>query len=344
MTTFGPLPTDSDSLVPVASRDGPPAMHCIARMAGRDGRPGWEVAVHRGGRRLRQRFADHNLGGPDPALAVACAWRDAVLRFVPALGAGHGPASRKRARTGTLGLYRLAARPNRAASWQARVVPPGGGPPRTRSFSTAGHGEDAARALAEAWLTAELAPAETQAAPDATPAMAPSPPDAGEAGYGISRVVGPTGRAIWHVGVIRAALHVQAGFPDLTYGGEAPALAVARAWRDAVMAAVPPLTNIELRQVVRARRPGTPGVYRDAGRQAWRAVVTLPGPRSVARYFKVAVHGKEGARALAEAERLHMLDELRNGRDPALRSPVARDAAKRDFRRGRKPASTEAQG
>ena len=61
------------------------------------------------------------------------------------------------------------------------------------------------------------------------------------------------------------------------------------------------------------------------------AIVTLPGNRAVRRSFKVSIHGAAGARVLAEAERLHMLDALENGRDPALRSPAALAAAQRDF-------------
>lgn len=288
-------------------------------------------------------FADRTFGSADAALAVARAWRDAVLAAVPPLLPGAQATRRTRQHAAGLpGLYRIKPSPNRAASWSARLAPPGGRL-RIRSFSTARHGEDGAKALAEAWLLGELAllegapaapPGQPEPAPGLAPSPAPEPPGTDEeASYGISRAVSPKGRAHWHVAVARSGARVQASFPDLTYGGQAQALTVAHAWRDAVMAVVAPLTNVELRQVVRSvRRDGMPGVYYNAARQTWVAVLTLPGRREIKRSFKVSTYGEAEARVLAEAERLDMLDALENGRDPALRSPAALAAAKRDFR------------
>lgn len=106
------------------------------------------------------------------------------------------------------------------ASWQGRIVAPGGRL-RSRKFSTGRYGEDEARAMAEAWVLNELALLETNATPPVCPEPAPEPAGLGqEAFYSITRSVSPTGRAVWQVNVVRAARPVQAGFSDLTYGGE----------------------------------------------------------------------------------------------------------------------------
>ena len=308
-------------------------MHGILRAVRRNGQPSWHASLHRGGRRLHLHFAHHAYGGEAEALAVAQAWRGAVLAAVP-----DGPRPRTR-HQGTPGLYRIKARGVRAPSWMARIAPDGGRP-RTRSFSITRHGEAEARALAEAWLCDQLPPrVPLPVPPPVAPASQPSfrpgrAPQPGrhhdEAFYGLFRVSGRNGQDLWRVHLSRAGRKLQASFPDLTYGGEAPALHVARAWRDAVLAIVPPLTNIALRQIVRRNRTeGMPGVYYNAQRRAWSAVITLADRRTVKHSFKVSAHGEDGARALAEAERLHMLDALENGRDPALRSPAARALTKR---------------
>ena len=336
MTTFGPLPTAADSLVAIAPSAGSGTMDGIERAVRRDGQPSWHVMLYRGGRRLHQHFAHSSFEGEAPALAVARAWRDAVLAVVPPLREQGTPVWRSRVqRPGMPGVYLSKPQRYGTATWQGRVVLPDGRL-RSRKFSAGQYGEDEARAMAEAWVLNELALLETDTTPPIRPQPAPEPASLGqEAFYSITRSVSPTtGRATWHVNVIRAARPVQAGFPDVTYGGEAQALAVARAWRDAVMAVMPPLTNIERRQIVRSvRRNGVPGVLHNAARGTWIAVI-LVGGRLISKSFKIAVHGEENARRLAEAERLRMLDALENGRDPALRSPVALAAAKRDFRSG----------
>ena len=267
MTTFGPLPTAADSLVPVAPCAEAGTMDGIERAVRRDGQPSWHVDLHRGGRRLHMHFADHTYGGQAPALRVARAWRDAVLAAVPPLREQGKPVWRSRVqRPGMPGVYWSKPQRYGTASWQGRIVAPDGRL-RSRKFSTGRYGEDEARALAEAWVLNELALLETNAAPpvrsEPAPEPAPEPASLGEeAFYSITRSVSATGRAVWQVNVVRAAREVQAGFSDLTYGGEAQALAVARAWRDAVMAVMPPLTNIERRQIVRSsRREGVPGVH-----------------------------------------------------------------------------------
>ena len=337
MPSIALLPASHGSLTPaLPPLAGPGAMDAIARSARRDGSPSWHVELQRGGRRLHMHFADHSFGSQAAALAVAQAWRDAVLAVVPPLSEMARPTRRTRHQAeGLPGLYRITRRPNWSACWMGRVAPPGERP-RTRSYNIARYGEKEARTLAEAWLLEQRALVEACAAPARPPAPAPQPTLADEgASYGISRVVSPKGRRLWQAVLMRSGRRVQTGFPDLIYGGEEQALTVARAWRDAVMAAVPPLTNIETRQIVRCvRQEGMPGVYYDPRRRAWSAVVTLPGRRAVKQSFKVSTHGEEKARGLAEAERLHMLDTLENGRDPALRNPEALTAAKRDFQPG----------
>ena len=304
------------------------SMHDIVRTSRRNGTPVWRATVHRSGRHLHLIAADDMFGGEAAALAVAQAWRDAVLAHVPSL-TRHGAVPGGPAGPNLPGLYLLPARGTRQAAWMGRVVPPGGRP-MTRSFSIARHGDAEARALAEAWVRTEAAKVESAAIPVPPPPCSAADDDEA-ARYGIARVVDPRGRGYWQVIVLRASRRIQASFPDLTYGGERPALAVARAWRDAVMAVVPPLTNIAMRQIVRRNRQGgMPGVYYDPRRDAWSAIVTLAGKRTIKRSFKVALYGDE-ARALAEAERLRMLDDLDDGRHPALRNEAARAAARRDF-------------
>lgn len=75
--------------------------------------------------------------------------------------------------------------------------------------------------------------------------------------YGICRKSrGETGQQAWIVRLSRGGKFFQSTFADSSFGGRAQALHVARAWRDAVLEVVPPLTRAEMRQVQRRKAPG----------------------------------------------------------------------------------------
>ncbi len=162
--------------------------------------------------------------------------------------------------------------------------------------------------------------------------------------YGICRKSrGETGQQAWIVRLSRGGRSFQSTFADSSFGGRAQALHVARAYRDAVLEVVPPLTRAEMRQVQRRKAPGehtseiTGVTYAKEthGRAAaWIARIELPADnipgrptkgakrprRSIVRSFSVAKHGYTAAKAAAEEARLDMLNALQDGNDPALRS------------------------
>lgn len=161
-----------------------------------------------------------------------------------------------------------------------------------------------------------------------------------EAMYGIFRVeYDRHGQDAWIVNLSRGGRPIRMTFSDSTYGGREPALAVARAFRDAVLKVVPPLTNRDMRMLVRKNRPNKsiPGVYykpAERGRSAyWIAHIKVAhtGPKrvgkrnrkSIRRSFNVSKYGDANARQLAEEERIRMLLAVENGEDPALRNPAA---------------------
>lgn len=163
--------------------------------------------------------------------------------------------------------------------------------------------------------------------------------------YAINRVgTERHGQDAWLVHLSRGGKSIAMTFSDSTYGGKAQALEVARAYRDAVLRVVPPLTNKDLRMLVRKNRPeggSIPGVYhvpasKDRKHGAWIARIevsvndveqdpsdTRRRRKALTRTFSIKKHGYEGARRLAEEERIRMVLAVENGEDPALRSPAA---------------------
>ncbi|MFV0475623.1 MAG: hypothetical protein ACK5MQ_15660 [Pikeienuella sp.] len=154
------------------------------------------------------------------------------------------------------------------------------------------------------------------------------------------------GQQAWVVNLSRGGRTFQTSFSDSSYGGRSQALHVARAYRDAVLEVVPPLTKAEMRQVQRRKAVGehvsevTGVTYARATRgrsAAWIARIELPAAdipgrpakgdkrprRAVTRRFSVARMGYDAARAAAEEARLDMLKALQDGDDPALRSQAA---------------------
>ena len=117
----------------------------------------------------------------------------------------------------------------------------------------------------------------------------------------------------WTVRVTRQGTVVMRHFSDRICGGEAVSLALARAYRDAVLLLIPPLTK---RQVYRApserTRSGVVGVYlyeSSVKGPYWQAHMRVNG-RPMSRTFAVSRYGYEGARALAIAARQQL--EQRN--------------------------------
>ncbi|WP_237681825.1 AP2 domain-containing protein [Agrobacterium vitis] len=165
-----------------------------------------------------------------------------------------------------------------------------------------------------------------------------------EAMYAIHRVDTNRHRQnAWLVHLTRGGKTIQMTFSDGTYGGKEQALEVAQAYRDAVLRVVPPLTNKDMRMLVRKNRSegsSVPGVYYiepTGGRKSasWMARIELgldddtPVPvgkrrrRQLTRTFNVSKYGYEEARRMAEEERIRMVLAVENGEDPALRSPQA---------------------
>ncbi|MGV1951058.1 AP2 domain-containing protein [Agrobacterium vitis] len=165
-----------------------------------------------------------------------------------------------------------------------------------------------------------------------------------EAMYAIHRVDTNRHRQnAWLVHLTRGGKTIQMTFSDGTYGGKEQALEVAQAYRDAVLKVVPPLTNKDMRMLVRRNRSegsSVPGVYYiepTGGHKSaiWMARIELalddktPVPagkrrrRQFTRTFNVSKYGYEEARRMAEEERIRMVLAVENGEDPALRSPQA---------------------
>ena len=156
--------------------------------------------------------------------------------------------------------------------------------------------------------------------------------------YAIFRVERPAhGQDAWLVNLSRGARPIRKSFSDYTYGGREPALFVARAYRDAVLKIVPPLTHRDMRMRVRKNRPegSITGVHfkpASGPRPAyWIARIEIEAlehstakrkRRCLTRHFSVARYGDAEAKRMAENERIRMVMAVDNGEDPALRSPA----------------------
>ena len=156
---------------------------------------------------------------------------------------------------------------------------------------------------------------------ESTPANTGGPTAAMDAIHRVTRRRrdGGDGRTLdggaWTVNLRRHGQRLARSFPDRRWGGRDAALDAARAWRDAVMAAVPPITNHHAATRVPARSTtGIAGVNRvvpaDRPQDAmWLATLTTcEGFRR--RAFTVSTHGEDGARAKAIAQRRTWLAEL----------------------------------
>lgn len=162
--------------------------------------------------------------------------------------------------------------------------------------------------------------------------------------YALSRVDADRhGQNAWLVNFSRAGKTFQMTFSDGTYGGNEQALTVAKAYRDAVLSVVPPLTNRDMRMQVRKNRSegsNLPGVYyiqpsKHYKDGAWiarievqvedkgNASATKRRRKAITRTFNIGKYGHDEARRLAEEERISMVLAVENGDEPALRSPDA---------------------
>jgi len=144
------------------------------------------------------------------------------------------------------------------------------------------------------------------------------------------------GQQAWLVHLTRGGRSIQNTFSDSTYGGREAALFVARAFRDAVLEIVPPLTTREMRTRLRRNTPGDSemtGVYYIAQTEKrsarWIACIDVAdetkaaGRRTIRRTFNVTSLGYDAAKTADEEERIRMLMAVENGEDPALRNPAA---------------------
>ena len=110
-------------------------------------------------------------------------------------------------------------------------------------------------------------------------------PDPGDRDYAITRLTRERhGKAGWQVGLIRRGRMVQGSFHDRMYGGREAALHVARAYRDAVLEVMPPLSRRDMRRIVRRNRPACSSVTgvtfqaaSDKRAAYWLARIELPG-------------------------------------------------------------------
>lgn len=145
--------------------------------------------------------------------------------------------------------------------------------------------------------------------------------------YAIRRARADTPSPRWVVTLYRRGAEICKAFCDQKYGSTEAALAAAIAFRDQVLADIPPLTLREMCAVVRRNnKTGVPGVHRllNRGRPKWMAVLNLPDGRHPSRSFSIAKYGEEEAYRLAVAARAELLQQVEGY---WLRSPYARQLA-----------------
>lgn len=138
--------------------------------------------------------------------------------------------------------------------------------------------------------------------------------------YGITRVYssndqrGPEHSTRgWSVSLHRSNETFGKQFADSTYGGEAEALAAAKAWRDAIVRKHKPLLKRDYAQLVRRNSTtGVAGVTRreDGAQVRYIARTTLPCGKRLMQSFNVAVHGEGRAFKLAVKARKLQLREI----------------------------------
>ncbi|MES5097858.1 hypothetical protein ABUK73_06480 [Agrobacterium sp. BA1120] len=135
--------------------------------------------------------------------------------------------------------------------------------------------------------------------------------DAGK--YGLKREEANERRgAGWWVSLRRRGHKIVRLFKDSIYGSDAAAYAQARAFRDAVIAAIPPVTNHEQAVLLRKNnQSGISGVRRIDTRDGdlWQAtLMTNEGQKR--ENFSVSKFGEQAAKSMAIAQRRNWLKDL----------------------------------
>ena len=117
---------------------------------------------------------------------------------------------------------------------------------------------------------------------------------------------------VYAAAIRRQGLQVNRYFAVSRYGSEEAALKAAQAWRDRVLALLPPMTYRQLcTRVRRNNTSGIPGIYRvvEPSYVCWKAIVGLEGKAQV-RAFSVKKYGEEQARQMAIEARRQMLQSV----------------------------------
>lgn len=129
--------------------------------------------------------------------------------------------------------------------------------------------------------------------------------------YCITQTTDAEGATAFSVSVKRQGLVINKRFLAKRFPSEAAALAAAQAWRDRVLALLPPMTSKELRTLVRRNNTsGIPGVKRHTvrgNRTYWMAAAECAG-KKVTRKFSVKRYGEEVAKSLAIEMRQKLME------------------------------------
>jgi hypothetical protein len=116
----------------------------------------------------------------------------------------------------------------------------------------------------------------------------------------------------WFVSLSRQRRHIHRAFSDNVYGGEQAALDMARAYRDAIMAAISPRTNADKGKRTVKREKGMSGVYERRTKKGelrgYEVVISDHGSYR-RRYFSLTQYSANDALARAEAQRETWLAE-----------------------------------
>lgn len=292
-------------------------LYCICRRktAASDAEAGWGVTMARHGARYRAHFADSMCGSAERALQAAQAFRDALLALLPTAAAPSKP--RRNNTSGMPGVYRGKSNGKPAWTASARIQ----GKTTTKSFPIHRYGERAAFKMAvaarEQWQ-AQQGPAqepvrlpsreEVERIADAIRAQFPRPMPAPQKLasqhplFGIQRIkpnLNGIGGA-WRVTIRRAGQCHGAHFFDLPYQGEERALLAAQAFRDALLACMPPRAVSTRAKTSVTNRSGVVGVRRHVLQEGaiWQASLTHDGRRHD-KAFSVSAYGEQEAFELA---------------------------------------------
>lgn len=132
--------------------------------------------------------------------------------------------------------------------------------------------------------------------------------------YGISRAIGYRDGPGWNVAVKRNGVRFAKPFPFSRFGGEEAALIRARAWRDEIVKAHPPVSRQQRANQLRStNKTGIPGVIcllsPDGTPRTWVARTQISPNKTLQAKFSIARHGPE-AKLLAIAARQKQLQQL----------------------------------